>query len=154
MTEKINNPQTNKFLTINYNGNEHLENSSLLNENTNPIIPYLFLNDKQNRNNDIQIFCHYIKYHFNFNSKLNNISNISLKLFYNYLNLPLFISEKIYNGFLKYFDNNPNIQNFINFLTILYFGDLDDRINLLFHILNFDNNNKIFKKDIKIFIFI
>ena len=151
MTEKINNPQSKNFLTINYNGNEHLENSSLLNENINQIIPYLFLNDNQNRNNDIQIFSHYIKYHFNFNSKLNNISNISLKLFYNYLNLPFYISEKIYNGFLKYFDNNPNIQNFINFLIILYFGDLDDRINLLFHILNFENNNKILKKDIKIF---
>ena len=153
MIENINKSQTNNFLSVNYNANERYENSnsSFRNENVNPIIPHLFLNYKQDKNNDTQIFCHYIKYHFNFNSKLNNISNISLKLFYNYLNLPFFISEKIYNGFLKYFGNNSDIQNFIDFLVILYFGDLDDRITLLFHILNMENKNKIFKKDLKIF---
>ena len=105
MIENINKSQTNNLLSVNYNANERYENSSFRNENVNPIIPHLFLNYKQDKNNDTQIFCHYIKYHFNFNSKLNNISNISLKLFYNYLNLPFFISEKIYNGFLKLYSS-------------------------------------------------
>ena len=71
--------------------------------------------------------------------------------FINLLTYPLFISEKIYNAITK--KNKLNENNFINFFYTIFYGNENNKINLLFEILDITNENKIYKKNIKIFLY-
>ena len=77
---------------------------------------------------------------------------INIFTFNIYLNLPFFISDKIF----KTIKNNPkrNIlkeKEFINFLSIIYYGTIEERAKLIFKILDFDNDNLIQIDDLKLF---
>ena len=50
------------------------------------------------------------------------------------MELPLFISDILYNSFKSIY-KDCNANNFIQFFKIIYLGSLEERINLLFSIL-------------------
>ncbi len=89
----------------------------------------------------------YLNIHFNLSNK---IIDITFPLFYNFMELPLFISNILYNSFKL---NNSLIMSnkFIEFCTILYLGNCEKRIDILFSILNMENLNKINVSNTKIF---
>ena len=92
----------------------------------------------------------YIKFHFNLIHKNCDTINITFPFFYNFMELPLFISDILYNSFKSIY-KDCNANNFIKFFNIIYFGSLDERIKLLFSILNMENLNKINISNTKIF---
>ena len=84
----------------------------------------------------------YIKLHFNLINKECDTVNITFPFFYNFMELPLFISDILYNSFKSIY-KDCNANNFIQFFKIIYLGSLEERINLLFSILNMENLNTI-----------
>ncbi len=92
----------------------------------------------------------YIKLHFNLINKECDTVNITFPFFYNFMELPLFISDILYNSFKSIY-KDCNANNFIQFFKIIYLGSLEERINLLFSILNMENLNKINISNTKIF---
>ena len=102
---------------------------------TNIIIPKLFL-----RNVTPEIFEKYLCVHFNFMNK--NFEEINFPLFYNFMELPLFISNILYNSFKNIYPKVTS-ENFIEFCRFLYLGDYEIRIKLLFSILNMENLGQV-----------
>ena len=94
-----------------------------------------------------------IFFHSIYNSLFsNNFSNEEKKeTFVNLLNYPLFISEKIFNAITK--NNNLNENIFINFFYTIFYGNDNNKINLLFEIFDINNENKLYKKNIEIFLY-
>ena len=75
---------------------------------------------------------------------------MDLFLFNEILSLPLFITEKIY----KVFTNNSLIiskNNFIDGLSLLFYGNKNEQIELLFQILDYTSLTKINHDDTKLF---
>ena len=105
----------------------------------------------------IEIFMpkHFFEYYLSkiFQSiKDENLNKIDIFTFNIYLNLPIFISQKIFNVI----KNNPKRntlkeKEFINFLSIIYYGTIEERAKLIFKILDFDNDNLIQIEDLKLF---
>ena len=77
---------------------------------TNIIIPKLFL-----RNVTPEIFEKYLCVHFNFMNK--NFEEINFPLFYNFMELPLFISNILYNSFKNIYPKVTS-ENFIEFCRL------------------------------------
>ena len=71
--------------------------------------------------------------------------------FYNYINLPMFISEKTFNGFFKN-SNSVNLGTMLSTLVTFYCGDLEERITFLLSILDFEKNGTIHIENIKNFL--
>lgn len=71
--------------------------------------------------------------------------------FYNYINLPLFISEKTFNGlFLN--SHSVNIDKMISTLVTFFCGDIEERISLLVSILDFEKNGTVHIENVKNFL--
>ena len=71
--------------------------------------------------------------------------------FYNYINLPMFISEKTFIGlFLN--SHSVNIDKMFSTLVTFYYGDLEERISLLLSILDFEMNGTIHIENVKNFL--
>ena len=106
------------------------------------LMPYLFV-----YKTSPESLQEYLNIHFNLSNK---IKDITFPLFYNFMELPLFISNILYNAFKL---NNTLIMSnkFIEFCTYLYLGNCEKRIDLLFSILNMENLNKINVSNTKIF---
>ena len=70
--------------------------------------------------------------------------------FYEYIKLPVFIADKLYNTFDK--DNNGylNVKEFITGMNNLYYGSFKEIAYLLFQIYDFNKDGLIHKADIKI----
>ena len=98
------------------------------------LMPYLFV-----YKTSPESFQKYLNIHFNLSNK---IKDITFPLFYNFMELPLFISDILYNSFKSIY-KDCNANNFIQFFKIIYLGSLEERINLLFSILNMENLNTI-----------
>ena len=106
------------------------------------IMPYLFV-----YKTSPESLQKYLNIHFNLSNK---IIDITFPLFYNFMELPLFISNILYNSFKL---NNSLIMSnkFIEFCTLLYLGNCEKRIDILFSILNMENLNKVNVSNTKIF---
>ena len=70
--------------------------------------------------------------------------------FYNYFNLPMFISEQTFIGLFQN-SHSVNLDKMIFKLIDFYCGDLEERINNIIAILDFDRNGIINIDDIKNF---
>ena len=71
--------------------------------------------------------------------------------FYNYINLPMFISEKTFNGlFLN--SHSVNIDKMLSTLVTFYYGDIEERMSLLLSILDFEKNGTIHIENVKNFL--
>ena len=76
--------------------------------------------------------------------------SVQFLTFYNYINLPMFISEKTFYGF---FQNNvsTSYDKMLTKIMEFYFGDIEERINILISILDFDKKGIINVEDVKNF---
>ena len=86
-------------------------------------------------------------------TKVNNSKNkyISRITFYDYVKLPIFISEKLYNSFSIYENQIGLTENeFVNGFFYLYSGTFQDTAKIVFNILDFDKDGIIHKEDVKI----
>ena len=87
----------------------------------------------------------------NINDTENGINLISFNI---YINLPFFISQKIFNAIKK--DTNTDYlseKEFVNFFSTIYYGTLEERANLIFKILDFNKQNQIEMNDVKLFLY-
>jgi len=80
----------------------------------------------------------------------NKKKGISKITFLEYIKLPVFIAEKLFQSFDLDNDNFLSIKEFVENLTNLYLGDFNDTIKIIFNILDFDKDGVIIKGDVKI----
>ena len=87
---------------------------------------------------DPEMIKSYFKTYFNFIPK----NDFSLLTFYNYFALPFYISEQTYNGF---FHKKLCItrDDLVNVLTDFYFGNSEKRSELIFGILDNEQQGKL-----------
>ena len=71
-------------------------------------------------------------------------------IFYDYMKLPIFISEKLFDSFDSNSDNKLKENEFINGLTKLYMGDFNETSSIIFNLLDFDKDNLIQRDDVKL----
>ena len=90
-----------------------------------------------------------IKEH-NSSKKTKRKKGIDIITFHIYLNLPFFISEKIFNSIKKESRNEILESEFVNFFSTIYYGKLEERAKLIFNILDFSQNNVIKIDDVKL----
>ena len=84
------------------------------------------------------------------NNRENGISFFSFNI---YLNLPFFISQKIFKGIKKKHSDYLSENEFIDYFSTIYFGTLEERAKLLFKILDFNEINKIDINDVQLFLY-
>ena len=105
--------------------------------------------------NDPGIFRKYLMEVFNDLADLKdkNDQNYLGKIsFYDYINLPIFISEKVFNSFSKSTSKGLTEKEFVDNLFKLYKGSFHEIIEIIFNILDYDKDQKIVKEDIKMFL--
>ena len=90
------------------------------------------------RKYQIEMIKSYFRTYFNFLTK----QELSLLTFYNYFDLPFYLSEQTFNGF---FHKSISVtkEDLITTLSEFYFGILERRIDIMFSILDTEQNGKI-----------
>ena len=79
--------------------------------------------------------------------KIKYLSPIS---FYDYIKLPIFISDKLYKSFKKHTKGGLLEIEFVNGFYQLYMGTFEETTNIIFNLLDFDKDSKIQKEDVKL----
>ena len=79
----------------------------------------------------------------------NKKKGIIKMIFFDYIKLPIFIAEKVFNVFDKDKDNFLNQKEFIYGMNRLYNGNFDETLKLIFEILDFNHDEYIEKDDVK-----
>ena len=102
---------------------------------------------------DLFLFKKYLQEVFvDLSSKINNSKNkiLSRITFYDYIKLPIFISEKLYNSFS--YENKEGLteNEFVEGFFYLYSGTFQETAKIIFNILDFDKDGIIHKEDVKI----
>ena len=82
----------------------------------------------------------------------NNKKGIMKIIFFDYIKLPIFISEKIFMVFDEDKDGFLSSEEFIIGMNKLYNGNYQDIIKLIFDILDFNHDGLIEKEDAKMFL--
>ena len=80
-------------------------------------------------------------------SKKNGISRIT---FYEFINLPIFIADKLFDALDKNQDSYLCLKEFVEGLNYLYYGTFKNSAKIIFSIYDFDKDGVISKEDIKI----
>ena len=106
---------------------------SALNKRSNSLYDVCF--DKKE---DPEMVKSYFKTYFNLISK----QDFSLLTFYNYVDLPYYLCEQTYNGFFHK-NISTSKDDLINILTEFYFGNSEKRSDLVFAILDTEQNGKL-----------
>jgi Ca2+-binding EF-hand superfamily protein len=75
---------------------------------------------------------------------------LSLVTFYDYMKLPIFISEKLFNSFDKDNDNFLSENEFVFNLSKLYLGNFKETCEIIFNLLDFNKDGIINNDDVKI----
>ena len=79
-----------------------------------------------------------------------NNKYISKLTFYDYLQLPIFISDKVFNSFDLDHDSFLNPKEFIKGMKRLYNGNFDETLETVFSLLDFNSDKIIEKEDVKL----
>ena len=79
----------------------------------------------------------------------NKRKGIIKMIFFDYIKLPIFIAEKVFNVFDKDKDGFLNQKEFIYGMNRLYNGNFDETLKLIFEILDFNHDDYIEKDDVK-----
>ena len=79
----------------------------------------------------------------------NKRKGVMKMIFFDYLKLPIFISEKLFTVFDKDKDGFLNQKEFIYGMNTLYNSNFDDTLKLIFDILDFNHDELIEKDDVK-----
>ena len=103
--------------------------------------------------NDMTLFVSYLKEVYKDlaeRSEVDKKKGINKITFYDYIKLPIFIGEKLFQALDKNQDNFLNSSEFIEGLQNLYMGDFDSTLEIIFIMLDFDKDGLINKEDIKV----
>ena len=79
----------------------------------------------------------------------NKKKGIMKMIFFDYIKLPIFISEKLFTVFDKDKDGFLNQKEFIYGMNRLYNSNFDETLKLIFDILDFNHDDLIEKDDVK-----
>ena len=85
-------------------------------------------------------------------SKTKNIKYISRLIFYDYLKLPIFISDKLFNCFKNHIKDGLVESEFVSGFYQLYMGNFEETTKIIFNLLDFDKDSFIQKEDVKLFL--
>ena len=75
------------------------------------------------------------------------ISNLT---FYDYLRLPIFISDKLFKSFKKHIKAGLIESEFVNGFYQLYMGTFEETTKRIFNLLDFDKDSAIQKEDVRL----
>ena len=70
--------------------------------------------------------------------------------FYDYIKLPIYITEKVFNSFSKLTSQGLCEEEFVINFFKLYKGSFEETIEIIFNILDFDKDGIIKKEEVKI----
>jgi Ca2+-binding EF-hand superfamily protein len=70
--------------------------------------------------------------------------------FYDYMKLPIFIAEKLFQSFTKSSTEGLNETEFVEGFFKLYMGNFEETINVIFNLIDFNKDGIIKKDDAKI----
>ena len=105
---------------------------------------------------DIITFEMYLKNTFNDLAKRDYSENegkgIDKISFVDYMNLPFIVGEKLFNIFDKKKNRFLNQSEFVNGIINLYVGSLEETQQIIFNLLDFDNDGKIIPEDSRLLI--
>ena len=79
--------------------------------------------------------------------KVKYVSKIS---FYDYIKLPIFISDKLYKSFKNHSKEGLLETEFVNGFHQLYMGSFEETTKIIFNLLDFDKDSQIEKEDVKL----
>ena len=79
-----------------------------------------------------------------------NVKYISRLSFYDYIKLPIFISDKLFNSFKNHSKGGLLETEFVNGFYYLYMGTFEETTKIIFNLLDFDKDSKIQKEDVKL----
>ena len=79
-----------------------------------------------------------------------NIKYISPLSFYDYIKLPIFISDKLFKSFKSHNKDGLLEKEFVNGFYQLYMGSFEETTTIIFNLLDFDKDSLIQKEDIKL----
>ena len=77
-------------------------------------------------------------------------NGIAKQTFLDYIKLPIFISEKVFNAFDLDHDTFLNPKEFIKGMKRLYNGNFDETLETVFSLLDFNSDKIIEKEDVKL----
>ena len=115
-------------------------------------VTFELIQDTLNLNNPI-LFKKYLKEVFNDmgNSVNKNNSKCLTKMtFYDYMKLPIFIAEKLFQSFTKSSTEGLNETEFVDGFFKLYMGNFEETIDVIFNLIDFNKDGIIKKDDAKI----
>ena len=69
--------------------------------------------------------------------------------FYDFLKLPIFISDKLFKSFKNHNKGGLLESEFVNGFYKLYMGSFEETTKIIFNLLDFDKDSEIQKEDIK-----
>ena len=85
-------------------------------------------------------------------SQQKNIKYISRLIFYDYIKLPIFISDKLFNSFKNHIKDGLLEIEFISGFYELYMGNFEQTTKIIFNLLDFNKDSIIQKDDVKLFL--
>ena len=85
-------------------------------------------------------------------SEQKNIKYISRLIFYDYIQLPIFISDKIFNSFKSHIKEGLLESEFVSGFYQLYMGNFEETTKIIFNLLDFDKDSYVQKEDVKLFL--
>jgi Ca2+-binding EF-hand superfamily protein len=80
-------------------------------------------------------------------SKTSGVSKVN---FYEYMKMPIFICEKLFNVFDKDADGFLNVKEFVEGFNSLYYGSFKQTAKIIFSVYDFDKDGYINKEDVKV----
>ena len=84
----------------------------------------------------------------NFQKRSNN--NFDTYTFQELIGLPMIVSDKLYYTFTSHQEKQLNYQEFSSGIYDLLFGDLDDKMSIIFDLLDFDGDGNITFEDVSL----
>ena len=84
----------------------------------------------------------------NFQKRSNN--NFDTYTFQELIGLPMIVSDKLYYTFTSHQEKQLNYQEFSSGLYDLLFGDLDDKMSIIFDLLDFNGDGNITFEDVSL----
>ena len=79
-----------------------------------------------------------------------NIKYVSKISFYDYIKLPIFISDKLFNSFKNHSKGGLLEEEFVSGFYHLYMGTFEETTKIIFNLLDFDKDSSIEKEDVKL----
>ena len=121
-------------------------------EENQEFVTFELIQETLNLNNPI-LFKKYLKEVFNDMGNSVNKHNskcLTRMAFYDYMKLPIFIAEKLFQSFTKSSTEGLNETEFVDGFFKLYMGNFEETIDVIFNLIDFNKDGIIKKEDAKI----